>query len=64
MASLNSRNFKALSNLFDGIYSDFNANWFSDVGYIIIYNMVYNASWPIIEFFLFYLMRHMVRAID
>jgi hypothetical protein len=64
MASCNSRNFHAVSNLFDGIYSDFNANWFSDVGYIIIYNMLYNSAWPIIEFFLFYLFRHVARAVD
>jgi hypothetical protein len=64
MASSNSRNFKAISNLFDGIYSEFNANWFSDVGYIIIYNMIYNSVWPLIEFPLFYLFRHFARAID
>ena len=35
--------------IFNGIYPDFNYNWYSDIGATIIYTMSFNALWPFIE---------------
>jgi hypothetical protein len=53
-----------LGSFFEGVYSDFNSDWFPDVGYVIIYNCLYNLVWPFIEFFVFYGIRHLKRCID
>jgi len=53
-----------INSFFGGIYTDMNAFWFADVGYVIVFNMCFNASWPIMEFFLFYALRHVKRMRD
>lgn len=35
--------------IFNGMYPDFNFNWYNDIGATIIYTMIFNASWPFIE---------------
>jgi len=47
-----------------GIYTDFNSYWFKDIGYIMIYDMVFNVFWPLIEFAMYYAIRHIYRMID
>ena len=42
------------NRMFNGIYPDFNLNWFKDVAPLIIATMTFNIYWPIIEFFLGY----------
>jgi hypothetical protein len=53
-----------LNRFFEGVYSDFNSDWFPDVGFVVIYNCLYNMVWPIIEFFVFYGLRHLWRCLD
>jgi len=55
---------QGLNWLFSGIYTDFNPFWFSDVGYTVQYNMIYNIFWPIMEFFMYYGLRHLWRMKD
>ena len=66
IASLEMREsrFGIADELFSGIYSDLNAGWFKDVGYVICYNSAFNAVWPIIEFFMWYSIRHVRRMSD
>lgn len=66
IASMDSREYKLgpFNALFSGIYTDFNAQWFSDIGSVIINNMLFNAVWPFAEFFMFYSVRHVKRAWD
>jgi hypothetical protein len=63
VASINFRSIEASSGS-KGIYTDFNSYWFKDIGFIMIYNMVYNVFWPIMEFFIYYLLRHLYRMCD
>jgi len=53
-----------VNKLFTGIYTDFNPDWFADVGYTIQYNMIFNIFWPIMEFFMYYGLRHLTRMWD
>ena len=55
LSTLNLREFDSslINTLFGGIYTDFNSDWFNDVGNLIVYAMLFNAVWPVIEFFLF-----------
>jgi hypothetical protein len=66
IASMDSREYNLwkFNGLFSGIYTDFNAQWFSDIGGVIVYNMLFNAVWPIFEFFMFYSIRHVKRVWD
>ena len=52
------------SSLFDGLYPDFNALWFNDIGVLIISIMISNMYWPPLEFFLFYGLRLLNRMLD
>ena len=49
---------------YGGIYTDFNPYWFKDMGYYAIYNMVFNALWPLVEFIMWYALRHIYRMWD
>lgn len=53
-----------LPTLFDGLYPDFNALWFNDIGVLIITIMISNMYWPPLEFFIFYGLRLLYRMID
>ena len=66
IASLDLREKRAgfFNELFSGVYTDLNAGWFKDIGYIIVYNCCFNAIWPIIEFFMWYSIRHVRRMHD
>jgi hypothetical protein len=47
-----------------GIYTDLNKSWFADVGKIISIAMVYLCVWPIIDFFMYFALRHCKRLVD
>lgn len=47
-----------------GTLPDFNADWYNDVGYSMIYAMEFNLFWPIIEFFMYWGMRIGFRLLD
>ena len=49
---------------FGGIYTDINAYWFNDVGNLIVSTMLFNAYYPIIEFFGYFAMRFAFRCLD
>lgn len=51
-------------DVFDGLYPDFNALWFNDVGVLIVAIMVSNMYWPPLEFAMFYGLRLLFRMID
>lgn len=53
-----------VDTLFDGLYPDFNALWFNDVGVLIVAIMVSNMYWPPLEFAMFYGLRLLYRMID
>jgi hypothetical protein len=63
-ATLNFRMFADEQIKSAGLYTDFNAHWFKDVGYIVVYNMTYNVFWPILEFGLYSGLRHLYRMWD
>jgi hypothetical protein len=50
--------------IFNGIYPDFNYNWYSDIGATIIYTMMFNALWPFIEIALTYGTSLIYRLLD
>ena len=47
-----------------GIYTDFTATWFKDIGALIAETMAINLAAPSIEAFCFYLLRLLGRALD
>lgn len=53
-----------IERIFSGIYQDFNAEWFEDVGHIICSTMMFNVWMPPIEFAIFWLLRYAFRAWD
>ena len=52
------------SHMFDGLYPDFNALWFNDVGVLVTAIMVSNMYWPPLEFFMFWGIRLLYRMWD
>ena len=48
----------------NGVYTDLNQEWFAEVGSIIIGTMTFNIFWPLVEFTLFYCIRHVQRMFD
>lgn len=46
------------------MYTDFNSNWFLDVGYSIISTMTMNIFMPLIEFGSGWFVRYLRRAWD
>jgi hypothetical protein len=50
--------------IFNGIYPDFNFNWYSDIGATIIYTMSFNALWPFIEIIMTYGTSLVFRVLD
>ena len=57
-------NFKMFDNLFEGLYPDFNALWFNDVGVLVVKIMISNMYWPPLEFIMFWGLRLLYRMID
>ena len=52
------------NKFFNGLFSDINAYWYMSIGESIVFAMVLNMFYPIIEFFLFWLIRWITRKID
>jgi len=46
---LMSANFEFAPTIFDGKYSDFNLDWFIDIGSIVVASMIFTALYPLIE---------------
>ena len=53
-----------LRSLFGGLYQDYNAYWFNDVGPLIVSTMVFNMFYPAIEFGLYGSLRLLWRCCD
>ena len=51
-------------DLFDGIYTDFNAQWFVDIGRLIVETSFINIVFPLFEYMLFWFFRHLRRMVD
>ena len=51
-------------NMFNGLYEDFNALWFNDIGVLIVQIMISNMYWPPLEFIMFYGLRLFFRMLD
>ena len=51
-------------SIFNGVYPDINANWFSDIGVTVCNALAYNMLLPFIEFWLDYAVRIFYRIID
>ena len=52
------------SDYLTGIYTDFNSEWFNDIGSLIVETTFINIFSPIAEFFFFLLKRVIKRMID
>ena len=48
----------------NGAYSDFTYNWYIDFGIPLAGSMIFNSYFPIIEFFIFYALRVLMRIYD
>ena len=53
-----------MNHFFKGLYPDFNAIWFDQVGRTICFVMLNNMIWPVLEFMIFYGIRLLRRMID
>jgi hypothetical protein len=53
-----------LGFFFKGKLPDFDSYWFNDIGYSMIYAMMFNIFWPIMEFFVYFGMRFGFRLLD
>ena len=53
-----------VTKLFDGLYPDFNALWFNDIGVLIVAIMLANLYWPQLEFFMYWGIRLLYRMWD
>ena len=51
--------------LFQGVYPfGKNAQWYNDIGSLVIGTLLFNLYWPIVEFLGFWSMRYLFRALD
>ena len=57
-------NLPLVSSLFNGLYPDFTAEWYNDIGASLVATMKTNAYFPIIEFFGFWGMAVGKRILD
>lgn len=53
-----------INNIFNGLYPDYNALWFNDIGVLIFAIMFSNMYWPPLEFIIYYGMRLGFRMLD
>ena len=65
-AGLDIRNtrFNFINRLFDGLYPDYNALWFNDIGNLIYAIMFSSMYWPVLEFFMYWGIRLLYRMLD
>ena len=49
---------------FSGIYTDFTAQWFLDIGGLVAQTTALSVVFPVLEYFLFWFIRHVKRMID
>ena len=54
----------ALKRLFQGVYTDYNSNWFNDIGNTLAQTMALNIFSPVIETFAFTALRFLSRMRD
>ena len=59
-----SANFEFTSHVFNGKYSDFNLDWFIDIGSIVVSSMTTTAIYPVIELAIFGGILYVKRALD
>ena len=55
---------KSFNFMTEGIYKDFNSNWFLDVGQTVYGVMIFNMFMPVIEFGIFWAIRYIRRLWD
>ena len=53
-----------LEGIFRGMYYDYNAEWFQDVGVLVCKTMTFNIFMPPIEVLIYWLIRYAYRASD
>ena len=65
-ASIDMRHAKIpfITTIFNGLYPDFNALWYNDIGVLIYAIMFSNMYWPVLEYFLFVGIRWFNRCWD
>ena len=51
-------------DFFSGIYTDFSAQWFLDIGNLIVQTTIINIVGPLLEYLFFWLFRHLRRMLD
>ena len=51
-------------DFFSGVYTDFTSQWFMDIGSLVAQTTAINIIFPLVEFLLFWLIRHLKRMID
>jgi hypothetical protein len=61
---LEDRGQETSSDIFKGIYTDFTTQWFNDIGSLIATTAATNMVFPLIEFFMFALIRLLKRCAD
>ena len=59
-----SANFEFAPTIFDGKYSDFNLDWFIDIGSIVVSSMTFTAIYPLVELGGFGGILYLKRALD
>ena len=47
-----------------GVFPDINAFWFNDIGYMVSTSMLIEAVFPVIEFFLFWVLKWVKLVVD
>jgi len=57
-------NIPVVQSFFGGVYTDYNAFWFNDVGAMVCSTMLANMYYPALEFFGYWGLRWLYRAID
>lgn len=65
LCNANYDNQGAIFSIFSmGTISDFNDTFFDEIGYNIVYSMLYLLCWPVLEFFAYWGMRYGFRLLD
>lgn len=52
------------SQLVEGIYSDFHTRWYMETGNLIVQTMLIFAVFPYLNFFIYYILSYLFRALD
>lgn len=64
MYLLMNADFAYLDSFFSGKYSDFNKEWYSEIGSVIISSLMFNSVYPAIELFIFGGLNKIYRIMD